>query len=119
MIRTYSCSVVGDGLDSSTRSRSPKLLSSSLPEDAPHSKILKLLRVLHQLNMTESEKSAYYGDLRALPESSFVNNKLSAKLTRQLEETMIVARSVRLYFPALFSLSDFPITLALASQTGH
>jgi E3 ubiquitin-protein ligase TRIP12 len=58
--------------------------------DAPHSKILRLLRVLHQINACQRDKP---GEQRnALPESSFINNKLTAKLTRQLEEPMIVAR---------------------------
>jgi E3 ubiquitin-protein ligase TRIP12 len=49
---------------------------------------------LHKLNTLESERSAFIGDKRTLPESAFVNNKLTAKLTRQLEEPMIVARWV-------------------------
>ncbi|KAH9172968.1 hypothetical protein EDB89DRAFT_1961917 [Lactarius sanguifluus] len=71
------------------RSRSPTPSLSSLPEDAPHAKILRLLRVLHKLNVVEAERQ--YHPNRSLPESAFVNNKLSAKLTRQLEEPMIVA----------------------------
>ncbi|THU92737.1 hypothetical protein K435DRAFT_671560 [Dendrothele bispora CBS 962.96] len=74
-----------------SRSSTPPL--SSLPEDAPHAKILRLLRVLHQFNSSESERVVFSGDKRNLPESAFVNNKLSAKLTRQLEEPMIVASS--------------------------
>lgn len=71
------------------RSRSPTPSLSSLPEDAPHAKILRLLRVLHKLNVVEAERQ--YHPNRSLTESAFVNNKLSAKLTRQLEEPMIVA----------------------------
>jgi E3 ubiquitin-protein ligase TRIP12 len=74
------------------RSATPSL--SSLPEDAAPSKILRLLRVFNQLNILEIERSAFGPDKRDLPDSAFVNNKLSAKLTRQLEEPMIVARSV-------------------------
>jgi hypothetical protein len=77
-----------DGL-SRSRSASPSL--SSLPHDAPHTKILRLLRVLHRVNIAESE---YTGRAPFLPETAFVNNKLTAKLTRQLEEPMIVARYV-------------------------
>lgn len=66
---------------------------SSLADDAPHAKVLRLLRVLHQLNSLEAEGTVFSGEKRNLPETAFVNNKLSAKLTRQLEETMIVARS--------------------------
>ncbi|KAJ7739810.1 ubiquitin-protein ligase [Mycena metata] len=64
-----------DGAEGSSKSRSPSPTLSSLPEDAPHAKILRLLRK------------------RNLAESAFVNNKLTAKLTRQLEEPMIVASS--------------------------
>ncbi|KAF5336031.1 hypothetical protein D9611_006309 [Ephemerocybe angulata] len=73
--------------------RSPSPSLSSLPGDAAPSKILRLLRVLSQLNTLESERSAFGIDRRSLPDSAFVNNKLTAKLTRQLEEPMIVASS--------------------------
>ncbi|KAJ7087706.1 hypothetical protein C8R43DRAFT_1092601 [Mycena crocata] len=82
-----------EGLEGSSKSRSPSPTLSSLPEDAPHAKILRLLRVLHQLNTLEAERSVFIGEKRNLPESAFVNNKLTAKLTRQLEEPMIVASS--------------------------
>ncbi|PCH36373.1 hypothetical protein WOLCODRAFT_28515 [Wolfiporia cocos MD-104 SS10] len=75
------------------RSRSPGPSLSSLPEDAPHGKILRLLRVLYKLNAQESERQLVPPSTRVLPESAFVNNKLTAKLTRQLEEPMIVASS--------------------------
>lgn len=79
-----------------TRNRSSSPGLSSLPEDTPHAKILRLLRVLHQLNTLETGRLVFVGDKRNLPESAFVNNKLTAKLTRQLEEPMIVARYVLL-----------------------
>ncbi|KAF7370365.1 Ubiquitin fusion degradation protein 4 [Mycena sanguinolenta] len=82
-----------EGGEGSSKGRSPSPTLSSLPEDAPHAKILRLLRVLHQLNMLEAERSVFVGEKRNLPESAFVNNKLTAKLTRQLEEPMIVASS--------------------------
>lgn len=78
--------------DISSKNRSPTPSLSSLPEDAPHAKILRLLRVLHKMNVLEAERSTFIGDKRNVPEAAFVNNKLSAKLTRQLEEPMIVAR---------------------------
>ncbi|KIK61678.1 hypothetical protein GYMLUDRAFT_42696 [Collybiopsis luxurians FD-317 M1] len=81
------------GSESGIRPRSSTPPLSSLTEDAPHAKILRLLRVLHQLNTLEAEGSLFSGEKRNLPETAFVNNKLSAKLTRQLEETMIVASS--------------------------
>jgi E3 ubiquitin-protein ligase TRIP12 len=81
-----------DGIENGTRNRSPSPGLSSLPEDAPPAKILRLLRVLYQLNTLEAERAVFYGEKRNLPDSAFVNNKLTAKLTRQLEEPMIVAR---------------------------
>ncbi|KAH9924830.1 hypothetical protein B0H21DRAFT_781413 [Amylocystis lapponica] len=81
------------GDDVGSRSRSPGPSLSSLPDNASHAKILRLLRVLHKLNAQESERPTFLGPPRVLPESAFVNNKLTAKLTRQLEEPMIVASS--------------------------
>ncbi|KAF8449163.1 hypothetical protein L210DRAFT_3609574 [Boletus edulis BED1] len=75
------------------RIRSPSPTLSSLPDDAPHAKILRLLRVLHKLNAGEAERPIRHLERHALPESAFINNKLTAKLTRQLEEPMIVASS--------------------------
>ncbi|KAI0738636.1 hypothetical protein C8Q80DRAFT_1206571 [Daedaleopsis nitida] len=83
----------GRGDETGSRSRSPTPSLSSLPEDAPHAKILRFLRVLHRLNAQESERAAPLISKRVLPPSAFVNNKLTAKLTRQLEEPMIVASS--------------------------
>lgn len=63
-------------------------LPDSIPASSQQGKILQLLRVLHNLN-------ADYGDSsiegEGLLEGAFVNNKLTAKLNRQLEEPMIVA----------------------------
>ena len=78
--------------DIGSRSRSPAPSLSSLPEDAPHAKILRVLRVLQKLNAQESERATAVTAKRILAPSAFVNNKLTAKLTRQLEEPMIVAR---------------------------
>ncbi|SCV74863.1 BQ2448_7892 [Microbotryum intermedium] len=64
-------------------------MPASIPSQSRQAKILQLLWVLHQLN---SDCSETVGDGRsALPEAAFVNNKLTAKLNRQLEEPMIVA----------------------------
>jgi E3 ubiquitin-protein ligase TRIP12 len=57
--------------------------------DSQVSKILRLLRVVHNLCM--DTRDGVGGRVDALDESLFVNNKLTAKLTRQLEETMIIA----------------------------
>lgn len=81
------------GDDIGTKNRSPSPSLSSLPDDAPHAKILRLLRVLNQLNTLEAERSVFVGEKRNLPDSAFINNKLTAKLSRQLEEPMIVASS--------------------------
>ena len=68
---------------------------SSLSEEASHTKILKLLRILHKLNADVSDDIP---NVQSLSETSFINNKLTSKLTRQLEEPMIVARYVG-HFP--------------------
>ncbi|KAI6008984.1 ubiquitin-protein ligase [Pisolithus marmoratus] len=81
------------GSEAFAKIRSPSPTLSSLPEEAAHAKILRLLRVLHKLNAAELERPARPYECRALPESAFINNKLTAKLTRQLEEPMIVASS--------------------------
>ncbi|KAJ1021374.1 hypothetical protein NDA18_005611 [Ustilago nuda] len=72
-------------------------LPASIKEDAPYAKLLQLLAVLHSLNMEWREvsragdKASTATPTSALVESAFVNNKLTAKLNRQLEEPMIVA----------------------------
>lgn len=78
-------------------------LPASIPVDSQQAKILKLLWVLHTLNMD-------YGSSSGIAERAFVNNKLTAKLNRQLEEPMIVASAclpnwandLPQYFPFLF-----------------
>lgn len=71
---------------------SPASISSTLPPvldpSAPVSKILRLLRVVHTL-CVEGRDTLMRVDVP--DESLFVNNKLTAKLARQLEETMILA----------------------------
>ena len=76
-------------------------LPASIKEDAPYAKLLQLLAVLHSLNtewreMSRADAAAgtkveSQSATPALAESAFVNNKLTAKLNRQLEEPMIVA----------------------------
>ncbi|KAG8874928.1 Ubiquitin fusion degradation protein 4 [Tulasnella sp. 331] len=73
------------------RASSP--MSTSAPDDAPHAKILRLLRVLRKMNSRGSERLTFDRVIHTLPDSAFVNNKLTAKLTRQLEEPLIVASS--------------------------
>ncbi|KAF7308098.1 Ubiquitin-protein ligase [Mycena kentingensis (nom. inval.)] len=97
-----------DGRWAKARSSTPPL--SSLPDDAPHAKILKLLRVLQQLNTLEAERSVFVGD------KAFVNNKLSAKLTRQLEEPMIVARLALAYPTGLDLPQHFPFLVPFQTR---
>lgn len=66
------------------------VLPSTLEPSAPTTKILRLLRVVHNLSVEARDLNSR--DETVLEESLFVNNKLTAKLTRQLEETMILAR---------------------------
>lgn len=84
------------GTEATYDAPSPASIASALPAalepSAPTSKILRLLRVVHNLSV-EGRELAPNGDTQ-LDENLFVNNKLTAKLTRQLEETMIIARSV-------------------------
>lgn len=101
-------------------------LPGSIKEDAPYAKLLQLLAVLHSLNMEwrEASRAGVNGTgagindktmhalsaTSALAESVFVNNKLTAKLNRQLEEPMIVASAclpawstdLPKFFPFLF-----------------
>ena len=78
--------------DDGSRTRPVAPNSPSFPDDAPYTKILRLLRLLYHLNTLETERLVFTGEKRFLPDTAFVNNKLTAKLTRQLEEPMIVAR---------------------------
>lgn len=68
---------------------SPATVTSTLPDfvesNSQVSAILRLLRVVHGLCVDGGSRPG------APDESLFVNNKLTAKLTRQLEETMILA----------------------------
>lgn len=115
IILTYACTGRGDEIGSRSRSPTPSL--SSLPEDAPHAKILRFLRVLHRLNAQESERAAPLLSKRVLPPSAFVNNKLTAKLTRQLEEPMIVARYASLLSEELAYLTHFAARAYLTGRS--
>ncbi|THH11305.1 hypothetical protein EW145_g739 [Phellinidium pouzarii] len=97
--------------DPPSRARSPISPLTSLTDEASHSKILNLLRALHKLN-ADINVDDFLG-AHPLPETAFINNKLTAKLTRQLEEPMIVASAclpewamdLPLHFPFLFPFS--------------
>ncbi|KKK17448.1 ubiquitin-protein [Aspergillus rambellii] len=88
-------------------------MPSSLNQDPTTSSILRLLRVLHEMNTTLDDILAETKDLVALkpePLAQFINTKLTAKLNRQLEEPLIVASSclpdwsedLARFFPFLF-----------------
>lgn len=71
-------------------------LPPSLDKHPVTSNILRLMSILHHLNLNlddvlaETKKSSDF-KLTAEPVSQFVNTKLTAKLNRQLEEPLIVA----------------------------
>lgn len=75
-------------------------LPESIAKDSQHAPILQLLRVLHALCADRQELNAISHPNAALAqdtgvgEMTFVNNKLTAKLNRQLEEPMLIARYV-------------------------
>lgn len=69
-------------------------LPPSLNEHPITASILRLMSILHQMNVNledvlVDEQSSF--DLNAEPLTQFVNTKLTAKLNRQLEEPLIVA----------------------------
>ncbi|KAG8830175.1 Ubiquitin fusion degradation protein 4 [Serendipita sp. 399] len=66
------------------------LLAGLEAESAP-SKILRLLRVLYRLNSEGIEHVDSHMKIVTIPDAAFINNKLTAKLARQLEEIMILA----------------------------
>ncbi|TIC56498.1 hypothetical protein E3Q05_01686 [Wallemia mellicola] len=74
-------------------------LPESIAKDSQHAPILQLLRVLHALCADRQELNAISHPNAALAqdtgvgEMTFVNNKLTAKLNRQLEEPMLIASS--------------------------
>lgn len=82
------------------------VLPSSISPSGTQAKLLKLLRALHNIN----EEITDVTGKGATDEAAFVNNKLTAKLNRQLEEPMIVASDclpdwaidLPTYFPFLF-----------------
>ncbi|OAV92326.1 hypothetical protein, variant [Puccinia triticina 1-1 BBBD Race 1] len=75
-------------------SREEGQLPASILEGSKQASILRLLRALHGLNLDWHElrnSSDQAESSLAFAESVFINNKLTAKLNRQLEEPMIVA----------------------------
>ncbi|KAL7423043.1 Ubiquitin fusion degradation protein 4 [Cryptotrichosporon argae] len=76
-------------IDAPSPASTVSVMPDALEPSAPTSKILRLLRVVHNLCVDGRDASGGRG--AQFDESLFVNNKLTAKLTRQLEETMILA----------------------------
>lgn len=84
-------------------------LPDSIPAKSQQAKILRLLWVLHTINADYGEV-ATHGAPAGLSQGAFINNKLTAKLNRQLEEPMIVASAclpnwaldLPQFFPFLF-----------------
>ncbi|KAH9821476.1 hypothetical protein DFH28DRAFT_1078835 [Melampsora americana] len=68
-------------------------LPASIPEGSQQAAILRLLRALYVLNLDWAEVQGTSAAARNMAEAEavFINNKLTAKLNRQLEEPMIVA----------------------------
>ncbi|GAA5832992.1 hypothetical protein JCM11251_006474 [Rhodosporidiobolus azoricus] len=64
-------------------------MPASIPADSQQAKVLQLLHVLRRVSSDYAEAEA--GKIIGLPQTVFVNSKLTAKLNRQLEEPMIVA----------------------------
>ncbi|KAJ5513307.1 hypothetical protein N7463_002859 [Penicillium fimorum] len=69
-------------------------IPASLDKDPTTSSIIRLLRVLHEMNATIDDILTDTKDAAAItsePLSQFINTKLTAKINRQLEEPLIVA----------------------------
>lgn len=71
-------------------------IPASLNKDATTASILRLLRVLHEMNATIDDiltETRDHPNIKPEPLSQFINTKLTAKVNRQLEEPLIVASS--------------------------
>jgi E3 ubiquitin-protein ligase TRIP12 len=81
---TQGGSVEGDSFD----------IPASLNKDPTTASIIRLLRVLHEMNSTIDDILTDVKDSSAItsePLAQFINTKLTAKINRQLEEPLIVA----------------------------
>ncbi|GFF71049.1 hypothetical protein CNMCM6936_009470 [Aspergillus lentulus] len=88
-------STVAPGLEEELSGNGAEM-PSSLSKDSTTAPILRLLRSLHEMNVTLDDILADTKELVALkpePLAQFINTKLTAKLNRQLEEPLIVASS--------------------------
>lgn len=88
-LRQADCADLSAAIDAPSPASIASIPVTGLEADASTTKILRLLRVVHNLT---SEARALSAKDDQIDESLSVNNKLTAKLTRQLEEVMILAR---------------------------
>ncbi|RAK96133.1 HECT-type E3 ubiquitin transferase UFD4 [Aspergillus ibericus CBS 121593] len=89
-------STLTQGTSGSAEKNDSNEMPASLSQDTTTASILRLLRVLHEMNSTLDDILAEAKELVALkpePLAQFINTKLTAKLNRQLEEPLIVASS--------------------------
>lgn len=120
-----------DSVSPESPSRDELALTSvpdSIPAESRQAKILLLLCVLHTLNVDHGDSTTdnEYGAIVGLAESAFINNKLTAKLNRQLEEPMIVASAclpdwavdLPQFFPFLFPF-DTRFTFLQSTAFGY
>ncbi|KAJ6027994.1 hypothetical protein N7540_003570 [Penicillium herquei] len=71
-------------------------MPASLSKDAITASILRLLRIVHEMNATIDDilmDARDHGTISPEPLAQFINTKLTAKVNRQLEEPLIVASS--------------------------
>ena len=97
-------------------------LPTSIVPGSRQAEVLQLLRVFHLLNSDLQDVLSTEASTSRLPTTAFVNNKLTAKLNRQLEEPMIVASSClpewALELPQSFSfLFPFETRFSLLQST--
>jgi E3 ubiquitin-protein ligase TRIP12 len=87
--------LAASGQDSASEDESMEM-PASLNKDATTASILRLLRVLHEMNATIDDiltETRDHAHIKPEPLSQFINTKLTAKVNRQLEEPLIVASS--------------------------
>lgn len=90
-----SSTLAAGGQDASSEDESLQM-PASLSKDATTASILRLLRVLHEMNATIDDiltETRDHAHITPEPLAQFINTKLTAKVNRQLEEPLIVASS--------------------------
>ncbi|KAJ5669766.1 hypothetical protein N7462_010836 [Penicillium macrosclerotiorum] len=87
--------LASSGLDATSNGDSLEI-PTSLSKDSTTASILRLLRVLHEMNATIEDiltETRDHANITPEPLAQFINTKLTAKVNRQLEEPLIVASS--------------------------